>query len=96
MNKPTVFFMPSTRSTGASEAWRALRRASSPGHARRTNRGVHPQARPRWALEAGPSRPHDLDGIERHVGSRLTASESSELRRLLEKLIVDDSGLPTD
>ncbi len=40
-----------------------------------------------------------LDGIERHVGSRLTASESRELQQLLEKLTRDRSdpegaGLP--
>ena len=33
-----------------------------------------------------------LDGIERHVGSRLADSEANELRQLLEKLTVEPSG----
>lgn len=33
-----------------------------------------------------------LDGIEHHVGSRLTAPESRELQQLLEKLTVDSAG----
>jgi DNA-binding MarR family transcriptional regulator len=37
-----------------------------------------------------------LDGIDRHVGARLTTSEAAELRRLLEKLFVEAPARPGD